>query len=358
VPFELRSPAGLALLGLLAPLVLLYVLRIERERRRVSSIWLWQAAERDLLARQPFRRLVPHVSLILEVLALTALALAVARPVSRGGKLDADHVAVVIDGSASMLAVDAKGRTRAELAAEAARGAVHRLGAAADALVIEAGRDPRVISPWEHDVRRLEAAIGRVTAGEVEGDLGRALSLASNHLRTRGGTRRILVFTDGALAAPEALKLSQYPLEVIPVGEPADNVAIVRVDVGRAPNPPGKDKVQAFALVQNFGKSPRSLFVTLSQRGVVSPLASRKLDLAPGERAPVVLGFDASPHDEGMGLVVELSPGDSLKADDRAFVRVPESRRLPVVLAPKPRAPGSRAPWGAIRTRSSSAPTT
>jgi len=339
VPFELESPFGLALLGLLVPLVLLYVLRIQREKRRVSSIWLWRAAERDLLARQPFRRLVPHVSLILEALALVALALAAARPLTRGGRIDAGHVAFVIDTSASMSAVNAAGKSRLTEAKDALRGAVQRLAPGADALVIEAGRDPRVISPWEHDVRRLEAAIGRVEAGDVEGDLGRALALASDHLRTRPGSRRIVVVTDGALAQRDSLKLSAFPLEVLRVGEPVDNAGIVRVDVGRSPGPSGKDQVQAFAMVQNFGRQPRSLFVTLSQRGVTTPLASRRVELAPGEQAPVVLSFDAAPHDQGMGLVVELSPGDALRADDRAYVRVPESSRLPVVVAPKTASP-------------------
>jgi hypothetical protein len=340
VPFELQSPLGLALLGLLGPLVLLYVLRIQRERRRVSSIWLWQAASRDLLAKQPFRRLVPHVSLILEALALAALALAAARPVTRGGRIDAGHVVFVIDGSASMATVNAAGRSRVSEARDAARNAVHRLGPGTDALVIEAGRNPRVVSPWEHDVRRLEAAIDRTAAGEVEGDLGRAVALASDHLRSRPGARRIVVLTDGALAQKDALRLSAYPLEVLRVGEPADNVAIVRADVGRAPGPSGKDQVQAFAMVQNFGRAARSLFVTLSQRGVTTPLASRRLDLAPGEQAPVVLAFEASARDAGMGLVIEVAPGDALRADDRAYVRIPEGRRLPVVLSPK-----NASPW-------------
>ena len=340
MPFELRSPLGLALLGLLVPLVLLYVLRIQREPRRVSSLWLWRAAARDLLARQPFRRLVPHVSLMLEALALAALALAVARPLTRGGRIDAGHVALIIDASASMSAVNAAGRSRLAEATDAARAAVHRLGPGADALVIEAGRDPRVVSPWEHDVHRLDAAIARVTGGDVEGDLGRALALASDHLRTRSGTRKVIVFTDGALADRDALRRSVYPLQLVRVGEQADNAGIVRVDVGRTSGTAGKDQVSAFALVQNFGKRPRSLFVTLAQRGVTAPLASRRLELAAGEQAPVVLTFDASAHDQGMGLVVELSPGDALRADDRAYVRVPESSRLPVVVSPK-----SASPW-------------
>jgi hypothetical protein len=340
VPLELQSPNGLYLLGLLAPLVVLYVLRIRRERRVVGSVWLWRAAERDLLARHPFRRLIPHVSLLLELLVVILLALAFARPTTRGGRLASDHVAIVIDASASMTAVGPDGRPRLEEAAAAARGVIARLSPGATALVIQAGRDPSVLSPWEHDPRRLDAAIGRLRAGDVEGDLGRALSLAVSHLKGRPGRPRLVAITDLALAKPDALKKVAYPLDVLAVGQPSDNVAIVRIDVGRRTGAAGRDTVEAFALLSNFGRTPKSVFVTLSQRNALSPLASRRVDLSPGEQAPVVLGFDAAPGDEGMGLVIELSPHDALVADDRAYLRVPAGRRLPVVLAPK-----SANPW-------------
>src|SRR5688572_23819934 len=150
---------------------------MRRERRRVASTWLWRAAQRDLLAKQPFRRLVPEVSLLLEAFALAALALAFAGPNTRGGQIDSDHVAIVIDASASMASRTASGATRLELAQEAALALVQRLGPTADALVIEAGRDARVVSPLERDKRRLGAAIGRVSAHEVEGDMARAVAL-------------------------------------------------------------------------------------------------------------------------------------------------------------------------------------
>src|SRR6188768_3093337 len=202
--FELRSPANLALLGLLVPLVLLYVLRIRREKRRVPYTWLWRSAERDLLAKHPFRRLFPYVSLLLEALALSALALAFARPIVRGGQIDTLHLAIVVDTSASMSALGADGRTRFELAREAARRVSRQLAPGADALVVEAGREPRVVSPFERDPKRIEAAIDRLRPGEVDGDLGTALGVATDHLRSRPGLGRIIVVTDGALARPNA----------------------------------------------------------------------------------------------------------------------------------------------------------
>ena len=58
MPLELLRPSGLWLLGLLVPLVVLYILKVRRRRLRVSSTWLWAVARRDLLARSPFRRLI------------------------------------------------------------------------------------------------------------------------------------------------------------------------------------------------------------------------------------------------------------------------------------------------------------
>src|SRR5258708_40069551 len=89
------DPRGLLLLAGLVPLVVLYILKIKRRRQRVSSTWLWAAAQRDLLAKHPFRKLVPELPLLLEILALAALALALARPTTRGGALGGDPVALL-----------------------------------------------------------------------------------------------------------------------------------------------------------------------------------------------------------------------------------------------------------------------
>lgn len=334
MPFTLRNPAGLWLLALLVPLVVLYVLKQRRAKVTVSSTWLWQAARRDLLAKQPFRKLLPQVPLVLEALAIVLLSLALAGPITRGGEIPGEHVAIVIDASASMKAVGADGRTRLDEARDAARAALRRLGPGASAFVVEAGREPRIVAPADRELHRLDAAVARVRAGDVEGRLGLALAAASDQLRQRKGERRIVLVTDGALADRE-LPRSAVPVTVIRVGEPLDNTAVIRFDVAAASDPVTKrEQIQAFALVQNFGTRPRDIFVTLTQRSATTPLASRRISLAPGERAPVILSFEPAPTDAGTGLVLELSPQDALPADDRAYGRVPPSRRLPVVLAP------------------------
>src|SRR5262249_40500806 len=136
--FELLAPAGLALLALLVPLVVLYILKIQRSRRKVASTWLWAAAQRDLMARSPFKRCVAQIPLLLQALALIALAVALARPATRGRSFAGDHVAIILDTSASMSAraggTDEAPVTRLDLAKRAARDILSSLTPGSDAL--------------------------------------------------------------------------------------------------------------------------------------------------------------------------------------------------------------------------------
>ena len=336
----LGNPPGLWLLGLLLPLAVLYVLKVRRQRVTVASTWLWQAAARDMLARRPWQRLRGRVLLFVEALALLALGLALARPTLSGGRIDSEHVALVLDASASMLA-DWAGEPRFTAAKAAAARVVGALPPGADVLLIEAGAEPRVVGPADRDLSRVRARLAALVAQGVEGHLERAIALASEQLAQRAGSRRIVVISDeGGLSAP--LPATRVPLSVVKVGEAVDNAGIVRIDVGRATDNaahPPQERVEAFAEVANFGKTARDVFVTLKQRNSPTVLASRKLRLEPGQKTPVVLGFEATPSDAGTGLLVELSPHDALTVDDSAYGRVPPSRKLTTITAPAHQSP-------------------
>ena len=259
MPFELTAPKLLWTLGLLVPLVVLYILKVKRKRLTVPSTWLWAQAQRDLMARSPFKRLILQVPLLLQALVLILLALAAASPATRGKTVTGDHVAIVIDTSASMAAQDAEsGKRRIDLAKAAAIELVDALPPGSDAMILDAGRDTRVALPPDRDTRRMRSAIDGIDARDVEGDLGAAVSLAVSRLQQQGGSRRVLVLTDGNLARPAPLSSAVIPVEIIRVGAPTNNAAIVRVDV-RAGTDPVLDveQVQAFLMLANFGDAPR-----------------------------------------------------------------------------------------------------
>ena len=335
---ELLAPNGLFLLGLLVPLVVFYVLKIKRQRRVVASTWLWAVAQRDLMAKAPFQRFRAQVPLVLEALALLALGLAFARPATRGRELTGDHVAIILDVSASMSAradgAPESPRTRLDLAKVVARDILASLTPGSDALLLEAGRDARLLAPLDRDLVRLAAIVDRVVPRDVEGDLGAAVALAVDRLRQLGGARRVVVITDGNLARPASLSGAALPLEVITVGAPVDNAAIVRVDVRSGTDPvKGTERVQGFLVVANYGRAPRPLYITMREQNVEGVLASRREVVAPGERRAVQLDFHPAPGDYRKGLVFEISPHDAMPADDVAYARVPAGDKLPVFLA-------------------------
>jgi hypothetical protein len=336
--FELLAPAGLALLALLIPLVVLYILKIKRSRKKVASTWLWATAQRDLMAKSPFKRLILQLPLLVQALALAALAFALARPSTRGRAFTGDHVAIILDTSASMSALveGAPGErvTRLDLAKRAAHDILSALTPGSDALVLEAARDARLLSPLDRDVVRVKAAVDRAIVRDVEGDLGPAVALAVDRLRQLGGSRRVVILTDGNLANPHALSGASLPIEVITVGKPVENAAIVRVDVrsGKSPTT-GAEQVQAFLVIANFGQKPRDLYVTMREENASDVLASRRVQVKPGERLPMPLEFRPTPGDYRKGLIFEISPHDAMPVDDVAYGKVPAGDKLPVYLA-------------------------
>ncbi|MGZ3421895.1 MAG: VWA domain-containing protein [Polyangiales bacterium] len=351
--FALLLPKALWLAAAAIPLVLLYVLKTRRRRVRVASAAMYDLARREAAARDPWKKLTPEVSLLLQLLALLALALAFARPVSKGSGLDADAVVVVIDRSASMatrvkpIAGDKDpAPTRMTRAKEAARKLADQLGIGAETALVVAGRDARAVIPLARgNDKRLIDALGPIEPGLIEGDLQAALDVARDLLRTRAGRRRVVLVTDGALAkTPVWLDEEGGPsLDVITVDAPAPglaregNVAIVRLDIRRGPTSAGADRVEVGVVLAALGEPAEghARFVTLRRIDRPTALDAQKVEIGKDGRAALTLGFAPSidGSDELATLVVELSPNDALALDDSAQVVVPPSRKMPVLLA-------------------------
>ena len=73
----------LALIGalVLGPIIVaMYLLKLRREERRVSSTFLWQRVVRDVEANAPWQKLRRNLLLLLQLLLLLLLVLALALP--------------------------------------------------------------------------------------------------------------------------------------------------------------------------------------------------------------------------------------------------------------------------------------
>lgn len=342
MPTSLLSASSLAWLGLLAPLVLLYVLKRRREERRVGSTLLWELAMRDMRAERPWQKLIPQVSLLLQALVLILGALALARPAGVGQIPSGARVAVVVDTSASM-ATRETGGTRLELARRAALGVARTLPPGGEMMLVAGSADPVVLVPASHDLTALERAIEglRETGGAAA--LDRAVALAAERLREAPAGSRIVVLTDGALDGTVHLE-SPVPVEVQTVGEPHPNDAILAVDVRPRPTADAPDRAEIFARIARFADDDHELWVTASieGRGIV---ASRRVRVEHERPASVVLTADLPPDANASAAVVSVQlsstdptagaaqgAGDALALDDLVVAPSPGARQLPVFL--------------------------
>ena len=71
---NLLAPAALGLAAVAAPIVAMYILKMRRPARVVSSTFLWEQALRDVQANAPWQRLRPNLLLLLQLL-IVALAI-------------------------------------------------------------------------------------------------------------------------------------------------------------------------------------------------------------------------------------------------------------------------------------------
>src|SRR5438105_15574636 len=91
---------------LLVAVLSTYLLKPSRPTRRVSSTFLWLAAFHEMQADRPWRRVPPSLLLWLQLLALAAIVLALARPFVTSVDATGLDAVVLLDTSASMQASD------------------------------------------------------------------------------------------------------------------------------------------------------------------------------------------------------------------------------------------------------------
>lgn len=346
-----------AAIGLPA-LLAIYFLRLRRRALRVTSTLLWEQAVRDLQVNVPLRWLRVSMMLVLQVLALAALAMALARPVIPGDAPVSDRTVLVIDNSASMSARDGtKGtggvdavtrldeakRRAIELVRELSRRTTATGGRPAISVVTSAAAAAVILPPSESAAEIIDA-IRAIEATDHPGGIDVAVELlesahaaAAAAENDASASEEVVAFTD----TPAAAALDQAPgwslrLRRIMVGSgdstgPAVNTGLVAFSVSRDAERP--ELIRLFArIVSTAGalSPPREVPVRVmfNDRLVTvrrcALAASEETGTASrgraGSEATLALEFE----ERGGGVVLAVidaaaaEPGDALDADNAA----------------------------------------
>jgi len=338
------------------PLVLLYFLKLKRQRLPVASTLLWRKSIEDLRVNSPFQRLRSSLLLLLQLLVLAAACIAIAEPFKSAGRTFDNAIVLLIDQSASMAARESNGETRLEMAKREAARVIEGLTAQQRAMVIAFADRARVLAPFSDDRKALLRAIDSIQQTDAPAKLTEAMTLAEAHSMPQGedigiaqqiGHAHVILFTDGRLRDAEEVIAQRSTVELVKVGTTAENVGIVDLDVRRNYEQP--TELTILARIRNFGTQAVardvSLFINgelkdarsigqLAAAGSAEKVALLRPGEMPDERSETVVPFEVV-LETGANVEVRLSGTDALATDDRAFAVVtpPQPMKLLLVTA-------------------------
>ena len=308
--------------------VVFYILKLRRRPIAVPFSPLWHNVLGDRDASRLFSQLKRWLSLLLQLALLAALIIALGDPRPTASIGEGKNLVVLIDGSASMKAIDVK-PNRLAVAQEEARKIVRALGGSDRALVVQMGPVPVPLSTLSGDATELVPAVDRVQATDTRADLGRALELARDALRGLPHAE-IIVIGDGALQKPEpAPDLAGAALRFVPVGSSGKNLAITEFSVRRYP----LDKARVEVMAEILNTTNERAEVELSLWGDGAMVDSERLAVAAGEKvARFFPDVGGARHALEARLTFANGKSDDLPADNRAFALIPERRRARVMV--------------------------
>ncbi|MGN6811652.1 MAG: vWA domain-containing protein [Thermomicrobiales bacterium] len=301
------APLGLALLALAAPIVALYMLRMRRREREVSSTLLWEQALRDVRANAPWQRLRPSLLLVLQLLALLALVAALARPFWLGAPPLGENLVAIVDVSGSMSATDVT-PTRLDRAKTEARNLIDNLPSGGQMTIIAAGAGAQVVQPATSNRAALRAALDGLRGQAGATDFAEAFALATPAAERLPDTA-VVIISDGAFTPPTNADL-RAPVRFIRVGERADNLGITAAATRR-----GQSGNELFVRVQNFGPTERQTLLSVYDGQTL--LDARALTVpASGDSGTTI------PLPPGAGVLhATLDTQDDLALDNQVWIR-------------------------------------
>jgi hypothetical protein len=323
-------------------ILLLYFLKLRRRPVEVPSTFLWRKSIEDLRVNSLWQRLRQNLLLLLQLMVAALLLLALLAPawnVQQTGR----RIILLVDQSASMSASEGAS-TRLDQAKAQAKGLVGQMRTGDVGMVIAFGRSARVLAPYTENQQVLQQAIDSIEATAQSTDLREALSIASALANPQqvlerpgdadvvplelspaaGQEATIYLFSDGKFPAVPEFSLGNLSVEYAKIGATTENVGITAISA--RPRVDGSDRLEVFARVKNFGRSPATADVEL--RVDDQRVDLRRMTLSPAQEEGIVLLALAGPVER---MSLHLLTEDALAIDNVAWLVVTPPRPLRIL---------------------------
>lgn len=314
---------ALLFFGLFIPVILLYLLKQRRRRVQVSTLLFWDRILRDEQTATSITKLEKLLSLLLQLLFITLLTLALARPLLSEKLTGARRIVLFLDHSASM-AVKEGTRTRFDLAVEKAIDITRGLGMGDTLLLVAFAAKPDIVHPFTDSKRDLREAIRSVRLSHSESDFKAALQIL-DQLAPDPRETHVYLVTDGAFETVAWNPPPRTRFAYVKVGEQADNIGITAFQV--RPLPASPRDFQIHVELTNQTEQDHNVPVELRINGRL--VDAYEFPIPAGANLTRTLRQFSAQGGE-IELVADFP--DAFDLDNRAFATLPRPRPIRVRL--------------------------
>ncbi|MFM9874332.1 MAG: vWA domain-containing protein [Fimbriimonadaceae bacterium] len=300
----------------------LYLLRLRRRDFMVPASFLWPERQDEVRANSLFQKLKFNWLWVLQLLALLALVLGLARWQMRQENVQGLTSVLIVDASASMGATDVT-PDRFRVAVKRAEELVKAMKPGDRMALIEAGSNPKVLVGLSDDPAKLRQGVESLKRGDAPSDVGESLRLAMA-LVGRDAESRIVLLSDGCFDSVGAVARGKSQILFEPIGAKSDNLGIQAL--GTAQTPAG---LQGYVGVKNFGLAQANSALTVYADG--KSVFSERVTVGPGQ----TVGRTVKLPGDAEIVQAKLDEGGFLKSDDIRWVPGDPAGSLRVLLITK-----------------------
>jgi len=323
---QLLHPAMLSVLGLIPVLILIHMLKPKPKPVEVTNLFLWQTVLKEQAGQTRISRLKKNLPLLLQILIVLLTALALAQPVFTYLTKKSGNIILVIDTSASMKTRGASG-TRFDQVIEKALEILDRPKASQQALIIEAGYQPKLVTGFEPDSKKVKSLVKDLQPSDTPADLEKAVSLAISFVDP---SREDIVYllTDGAGFDVWNL-LKRHPgIEPVIVSGGKKNIGITKFVFRKTPG--NRNDYEILLEVVNFTPLPVACPIRLTVGRSI--ILETKIRVEGEEKKRLVLPYSGLMT--GIAKIV-IDVDDAFTVDNTAYAALSAAEDIWVLLVSK-----------------------
>ena len=317
--FANLTAAYLAFLAMV--IIFFYLIKGNKKEIELPAILLWDKINYEKINTRSRWRLDPEPLMFLQLFILGLFVLALMKPYIVSPVPVVENAVIIIDKSASMQAEDVE-PDRFNQAINQAINRVNIFPAGTRIAVVGARGNPYLVADFSDDHEQLVNKLRQLVVTDTEINVTASLQLAQSLVTNQPGNQ-IIFFTDGCFPEPE-IELFEI-LEVVNIGFPVENIAIVDLDIRSRTGT--RNDYDLLLKVANFARQPNNVPLVIKSPQTV--YINDTLNLAAGAEKIKIYSIRI---EDRVPLKVELKVTDPLAIDNTAYTVAGPSESLVLLL--------------------------